>query len=92
MEEALNAVYRQSRVADASIGPLEIRVVKAGTFEKLMDYAISRGTSIAQYKVPRCVTLPAVIEMLDSHVTSCHFSPKLPHWAPGQQLDSTDEK
>ncbi|KAK3118341.1 hypothetical protein QOZ80_9BG0697520 [Eleusine coracana subsp. coracana] len=93
MEEALNAVYRQSRVADASIGPLEIRVVKAGTFEKLMDYAISHGTSIAQYKVPRCVTLPPVIELLDSHVISCHFSPKLPHWASaGQQLDSTKEE
>ncbi|URE14831.1 hypothetical protein MUK42_04303 [Musa troglodytarum] len=28
MEEALNSVYRQSRVADGSIGPLEIRVVR----------------------------------------------------------------
>ncbi|KAJ0980257.1 hypothetical protein J5N97_008512 [Dioscorea zingiberensis] len=53
MEEAMNTVYRQSRVADGSIGPLEIRVVKPGTFEELMDYAISRGASINQYKVPR---------------------------------------
>ncbi|KAK4346635.1 hypothetical protein RND71_032974 [Anisodus tanguticus] len=42
MEESLNSVYRQCRVADNSIGPLEIRVVKNGTFEELMDYAISR--------------------------------------------------
>ncbi|KAL6640849.1 hypothetical protein ACP70R_021972 [Stipagrostis hirtigluma subsp. patula] len=32
MENALSAVYRQCRVADGSIGPLEIRVVRPGTF------------------------------------------------------------
>ncbi|KAK3118340.1 hypothetical protein QOZ80_9BG0697490 [Eleusine coracana subsp. coracana] len=88
-----NMAPQQSRVGMPPSGPLEIRVVKAGTFEKLMDYAISHGTSIAQYKVPRCGTLPPVIELLDSHVISCHFSPKLPHWASaGQQLDSTKEE
>ncbi|KAG2638124.1 probable indole-3-acetic acid-amido synthetase GH3.8 [Panicum virgatum] len=87
MEEALNSVYRQSRVADGSIGPLEIRVVRPGTFEELMDYAISRGASINQYKVPRCVTFPPIIELLDSRVVSSHFSPALPHWTPGQRND-----
>jgi auxin responsive GH3 family protein len=82
MEEALNSVYRQSRVADGSIGPLEIRVVRSGTFEELMDYAISRGASINQYKVPRCVSFPPIVELLDSRVVSRHFSPSPPHWAP----------
>ncbi|TVU46495.1 hypothetical protein EJB05_06035, partial [Eragrostis curvula] len=82
MEEALNTVYRQSRVADGSIGPLEIRVVRSGTFEELMDYAISRGASINQYKVPRCVSFPPIVELLDSRVVSRHFSPSPPHWAP----------
>ncbi|KAA3473817.1 putative indole-3-acetic acid-amido synthetase GH3.1 [Gossypium australe] len=81
MEESLNAVYRQCRVAD-SIGPLEIRVVKNGTFEELMDYAISRGASINQYKVPRCVSFTPIMELLDSRVVSKHFSPALPHWTP----------
>lgn len=88
MEEALNAVYRQSRVADGSIGPLEIRVVRPGTFEELMDYAISRGASINQYKVPRCVTFPPIIELLDSRVVSSHLSPALPHWTAGQRSGS----
>ncbi|XP_066391151.1 indole-3-acetic acid-amido synthetase GH3.8 [Miscanthus floridulus] len=88
MEEAMNTVYRQSRVADGSIGPLEIRVVRPGTFEELMDYAISRGASINQYKVPRCVTFPPIIELLDSRVVSTHFSPALPHWTPGQRSHS----
>ncbi|KAJ1296646.1 hypothetical protein BS78_01G318200 [Paspalum vaginatum] len=82
MEEALNSVYRQSRVADGSIGPLEIRVVRPGTFEELMDYAISRGASINQYKVPRCVSFPPIVELLDSRVVSRHFSPQPPHWEP----------
>ncbi|KAL5197957.1 hypothetical protein ABZP36_001469 [Zizania latifolia] len=87
MEEALNTVYRQSRVADGSIGPLEIRVVRPGTFEELMDYAISRGASINQYKVPRCVTFPPIVELLDSRVVSSHFSPALPHWSPVLRSD-----
>ncbi|KAK8268272.1 hypothetical protein V6Z12_D11G054900 [Gossypium hirsutum] len=82
MEESLNSVYRQSRVADNSIGPLEIRVVENGTFEELMDYAISRGGSINQYKVPRCVSFTPIMELLNSRVVSKHFSPDLPHWTP----------
>ncbi|XP_062156976.1 probable indole-3-acetic acid-amido synthetase GH3.1 [Alnus glutinosa] len=82
MEESLNTVYRQGRVADNSIGPLEIRVVKNGTFEELMDYAISRGASINQYKVPRCVNFTPIMELLDSRVISVHFSPAAPHWIP----------
>ncbi|XP_021714394.1 probable indole-3-acetic acid-amido synthetase GH3.1 isoform X2 [Chenopodium quinoa] len=82
IEEALNSVYRQCRVSDRSIGPLEIRVVKNGTFEELMDYAISRGASINQYKAPRCVNVKPIIELLDSRVVSAHFSPSMPHWSP----------
>ncbi|CAL4995699.1 unnamed protein product [Urochloa decumbens] len=92
MEEAMNSVYRQSRVADGSIGPLEIRVVRPGTFEELTDYAVSHGASIGQYKVPRRVTAPPVIQLLDSHVVSSHFSPALPHWTPAQMLNSSGEK
>ncbi|KAF6174035.1 hypothetical protein GIB67_020217 [Kingdonia uniflora] len=82
MEESLNSVYRQCRVAENSIGPLEIRIVKSGTFEELMDYAISRGASISQYKVPRCVSFTPIMELLDSRVLSVHFSKACPHWTP----------
>ncbi|KAL8168403.1 hypothetical protein V2J09_009902 [Rumex salicifolius] len=83
MEESLNSVYRQCRVADGSIGPLEIRVVRPGTFEEVMDYAVARGASINQYKVPRCVGLLPIVEILDRAVVSAHFSPTLPRWSPG---------
>lgn len=82
IEEALDAVYRECRVVDRSVGPLEIRVVKSGTFEKLMEYAISVGASINQYKVPKCVNAMPIVELLDSRVMSAHFSPSMPHWSP----------
>ncbi|CAN1843928.1 Indole-3-acetic acid-amido synthetase GH3.5 [Linum perenne] len=85
LEESLNSVYRQGRVSDNSIGPLEIRVVENGTFDKVMDYAISQlGASINQYKTPRCVKQNGPLaELLNSRVVSSCFSPKLPNWVPG---------
>ncbi|CAL9761775.1 unnamed protein product [Musa acuminata subsp. burmannicoides] len=85
VEESLNSVYRQGRVCDKSIGPLEIRVVEEGTFDKMMDYALSQGASINQYKAPRCVRHGPVVELLDGRVQSTFFSPKCPKWAPGNK-------
>ncbi|KAL8172389.1 hypothetical protein V2J09_024193 [Rumex salicifolius] len=85
VEESLNSVYRQGRVSDKSIGPLEIKLVEPGTFDKLMDYAISLGASINQYKTPRCVKFAPIVELLNSRVTACYLSPKCPKWAPGHK-------
>ncbi|KAI4322852.1 hypothetical protein L6164_022505 [Bauhinia variegata] len=85
IEESLNSVYRQGRVSDKSIGPLEIKTVEQGTFDKLMDYAISLGASINQYKTPRCVKFAPVVELLNSRVVSSFFSPKCPKWVPGHK-------
>ncbi|XP_047965671.1 probable indole-3-acetic acid-amido synthetase GH3.1 [Salvia hispanica] len=86
MEEELNAVYRQGRAADGSIGALEIRLLRSGTFEELMDYALSKGASINQYKVPRCVTSAPILELLDARVVSSHFSPEAPRWSPERRF------
>ncbi|TYG82360.1 hypothetical protein ES288_D01G081500v1 [Gossypium darwinii] len=85
IEESLNSVYRQGRVCDKSIGPLEIKVVEPGTFDKLMDYAISLGASINQYKTPRCVKFAPIVELLNSRAVSSYFSPKCPKWFPGHK-------
>ncbi|KAL4554935.1 hypothetical protein LXL04_037544 [Taraxacum kok-saghyz] len=85
IEESLNSVYRQGRASDKSIGPLEIRIVENGTFDKLMDYAISLGASINQYKTPRCVKFAPIIELLSSRVAARYFSPKCPKWVPGHK-------
>ncbi|KAM0952354.1 putative GH3 family protein [Dioscorea sansibarensis] len=85
VEESLNSVYRQGRAADGSIGPLELKIVEEGTFDKLMDYALSQGASINQYKAPRCVKATPVVELLNAKVKSNYFSPKCPKWTPGHK-------
>ncbi|OVA05551.1 GH3 auxin-responsive promoter [Macleaya cordata] len=85
IEESLNSVYRQGRVSDKSIGPLEIKIVEKESFDKLMDYAVSRGAQIDQYKTPRCVKFTPIIELLNSRVLSNYFSPKCPKWVPGHK-------
>ncbi|XP_044481899.1 indole-3-acetic acid-amido synthetase GH3.6 [Mangifera indica] len=92
MEESLNSVYRQGRVSDKSIGPLEIKIVETGTFDKLMDYAISLGASINQYKTPRCVKFAPIVELLNSKVISSYFSPKCPKWVPGHKQWNNNNK
>ena len=84
IEESLNSVYRQGRVSE-SIGPLEIKIVENGTFDKLMDFALSQGASINQYKTPRCVTYAPILDLLNSNVVSSYFSPKCPNWVPGHK-------
>ncbi|XP_049356692.1 indole-3-acetic acid-amido synthetase GH3.6-like [Solanum verrucosum] len=85
IEESLNSVYRQGRTSDKSIGPLEIRIVEIGTFDKLMDYCVSLGASLDQYKTPRCVKFAPLVELLNSRVISRHFSPTCPNWVPGNK-------
>nr|GMD35170.1 indole-3-acetic acid-amido synthetase GH3.6-like [Ipomoea batatas] len=90
VEESLSSVYRVCRVSDKFIGPLEIRIVESGTFDKLMDYAIAGGSLISQYKPPRCVTHAPVVELLDSRVMSNYFSPKPPELVPCHKLLNTN--
>ncbi|GLJ20881.1 hypothetical protein SUGI_0381020 [Cryptomeria japonica] len=84
VEESLNSVYSQGRAADKSIGPLEIKIVESGTFDELMDYALSRGASINQYKAPRCVKFVSIVELLNSRVIASYFSPKCAKWTPAR--------
>jgi len=89
VEDSLNSVYRQGRVTE-SIGPLEIKVVENGTFDKVMDFALSQGASINQYKTPRCVKYAPIIELLSSKTVSSFFSTKCPHWVPGHKKWCSD--
>nr|XP_043622386.1 putative indole-3-acetic acid-amido synthetase GH3.9 [Erigeron canadensis] len=82
IEEDLDYIYRRLRTNDKAIGPLEIRVVKSGTFESLMDFFIKQGASINQYKTPRCIKSDAALKLLNSNVKACFFSPRNPTWVP----------
>lgn len=65
-----------------SIGPLEIRVVGNGAFDSLMDFCLSRGSSVNQYKTPRCINSEDAVAVLDAKVVRRFFSQKVPHWEP----------
>ncbi|OVA14439.1 GH3 auxin-responsive promoter [Macleaya cordata] len=81
IEESLNSVYRRARVQEKTIAPLEIKIVETESFNMLMDYIISRGASVGQYKTPRCMTFAPMVELLNSRVLSNYFSPKCPKWS-----------
>ncbi|EOA18946.1 hypothetical protein CARUB_v10007580mg [Capsella rubella] len=82
VEDCLDYVYRRCRNKDKSIGPLEIRVVSFGTFDSLMDFSISQGSSVNQYKTPRCVKSGGALQILDSRVIGRFFSKREPQWEP----------
>ncbi|OWM76270.1 indole-3-acetic acid-amido synthetase GH3.17-like [Punica granatum] len=82
VEESLDSVYRRCRRKDKSIGPLEIRVVKEGTFDVLMDFCVSQGSSVNQYKTPRCIKWEAALKILNSRVLQSFFSQSVPSWEP----------
>ncbi|KAF5726615.1 auxin-responsive GH3 family protein [Tripterygium wilfordii] len=82
IEESLDSVYRRCRRKDNSIGALEIRVVKHGTFDALMDFCVSQGSSVNQYKTPRCIKSEQALKILDSRVVGRFFSQNLPFWEP----------
>ncbi|XP_019084183.1 PREDICTED: indole-3-acetic acid-amido synthetase GH3.17-like [Camelina sativa] len=73
IEKSFDTVYRKERKYDKNIGPLEIKVVKSGTFDELMNFAVSRGSSVSQYKTPISVTSEEVLKILEANVVSESF-------------------
>uniref|UniRef100_A0A0E0MFY5 Indole-3-acetic acid-amido synthetase GH3.17 n=1 Tax=Oryza punctata TaxID=4537 RepID=A0A0E0MFY5_ORYPU len=82
VEAGLDAVYRRCRSRDRSVGPLEIRAVAPGAFDALMDLCVSHGSSVNQYKTPRCIKHPDAIAVLEQRVVGRFFSDAVPHWEP----------
>ncbi|KAK1285457.1 putative indole-3-acetic acid-amido synthetase GH3.5 [Acorus calamus] len=50
----VDAGYVSSRKV-RTIGPLELRVVRQGTFHKILDHYLGLGAAVSQFKMPRCV-------------------------------------
>ncbi|KAF3775022.1 Jasmonic acid-amido synthetase [Nymphaea thermarum] len=49
-----------------SIGPLELCIVKKGTFRKILDHFVKDGASLGQFKTPRCTYNELFIQILES--------------------------
>ncbi|OIW02325.1 hypothetical protein TanjilG_11219 [Lupinus angustifolius] len=62
------------------IGPLELRVVRRGTFHKILESSVGRGAAVSQFKTPRCVpsTNTQVMQILTENVekkySSTHYN------------------
>ncbi|XP_004516415.1 jasmonoyl--L-amino acid synthetase JAR6-like [Cicer arietinum] len=67
--------YTSSRKVKG-IDPLELRVVKKGTFQKILEHFVSLGSSVSQFKTPRCVgpTNTKVLQILCDNVVNNYFS------------------
>ncbi|KAK8956338.1 putative indole-3-acetic acid-amido synthetase GH3.5 [Platanthera guangdongensis] len=59
-----------------AIAPLELRVVRRGTFRKIMDHYLSLGAAMSQYKTPHCVGASncRVLQILNGNVQNSYFS------------------
>uniref|UniRef100_A0A0D3DY47 Uncharacterized protein n=1 Tax=Brassica oleracea var. oleracea TaxID=109376 RepID=A0A0D3DY47_BRAOL len=68
MEESLSSFYRSLRRKDGPIGPLEVRVVQQGTFDSLMEFFVTRGASITQYKTPVCINSVEALKVLEDKI------------------------
>ncbi|WOK91388.1 hypothetical protein Cni_G00079 [Canna indica] len=71
----VDAGYVSSRKVGA-IGPLELRVVRKGTFHKILDHYLGLGGAVSQFKTPRFVSSSNsnVLQILNRNVSGCYFS------------------
>ncbi|KAK3008306.1 hypothetical protein RJ639_013570 [Escallonia herrerae] len=71
----VDAGYMSSRKVNA-IGALELRVLKRGTFHKIIDHYVGLGSALSQFKTPRCVGTNnrEVLQILCNNVVQCYFS------------------
>ncbi|KAE8726739.1 Jasmonic acid-amido synthetase JAR1 [Hibiscus syriacus] len=59
-----------------TIGPLELRVLRKGTFQKILEHYLGLGGALSQFKTPRCVgpTNNKVLQILCDNVAKNYFS------------------
>ncbi|KAE9616045.1 hypothetical protein Lal_00017198 [Lupinus albus] len=71
----VDAGYVSSRKVKL-IEALELRVVKSGTFQKILDHYLGLGAAVSQYKTPRCVgpTNTKVLQILTENVVHNYLS------------------
>uniref|UniRef100_A0A0E0A3F0 Uncharacterized protein n=1 Tax=Oryza glumipatula TaxID=40148 RepID=A0A0E0A3F0_9ORYZ len=71
----IDAGYTGSRKIK-TIGPLELRILRKGTFKEILDHFLSLGGAVSQFKTPRFVnpSNSKVLQILSRNVTQSYFS------------------
>ncbi|GJM89880.1 hypothetical protein PR202_ga06105 [Eleusine coracana subsp. coracana] len=59
-----------------TIGPLELRILRKGTFKEILDHFLSLGGAVSQFKAPRFVSSSnlKVLEILSRNTTAIYSS------------------
>jgi jasmonic acid-amino synthetase len=60
-----------------TIGPLELRILKKGTFKEILDHFLSLGGAASQFKTPRFINplnINKVLQILSRNTTKSYFS------------------
>ncbi|XP_022856676.1 jasmonic acid-amido synthetase JAR1 [Olea europaea var. sylvestris] len=59
-----------------TIGALELRILKKGTFHKILDHFVELGAAVSQFKTPRCVGTKnqTLLQILRHNVVKNYFS------------------
>lgn len=50
----------------SSLGPLELCILESETFKKVLDYFVSNGAALGQFKTPRCTNNPVLLNILNA--------------------------
>lgn len=79
LEQSLDIMYKKVRNMNDVIGPLEIKVVKQGTFDALMDFYLSQDSSSTQYKTPRTIKSEKALKILNTMVIGSYSSKTIPN-------------
>lgn len=71
----VDAGYMSSRKVNA-IGALELRVLKRGTFNEILENSVGMGCTVNQFKTPRCVgaSNSRLLQILSNNVVKNYFS------------------
>ncbi|KAL8028130.1 hypothetical protein ABFX02_14G139300 [Erythranthe guttata] len=71
----VDAGYVSSRRVN-SIGKLELKILKRGTFNKIMDYYVGLGSAVSQFKTPRFIGINnhKVLNILSTNVVNTYSS------------------
>lgn len=67
--------YVRSRKSN-TIGALELRLLRKGTFKKILEHYVGMGAAVSQFKTPRCVgrSHGRVLQILSENVIGNYFS------------------
>ncbi|XP_074319074.1 jasmonoyl--L-amino acid synthetase JAR6-like [Silene latifolia] len=75
LDKAIPDVIYEDERQLKQIGPLEVRIVRRGTFMKIVEHRAAVGAgNIAQFKMPKCLKNEQFLKIFNDNVISSYFS------------------